>query len=80
MSAIHRFHCSSFQEGQFLIPDYGTDMVDQNCHEGDIMSFLREDIHSKLLSVENLPIEGFYFELNLQKQNGHFVGPVIQIL
>ena len=54
-------------------------MVDQNCHEGD-MSFLREDIPSKLLSVENLPIEGFYFELNLQKQNGHFVGPIIQIL
>ena len=65
---------------QLLIPGYGTDMVDQNCHEGDIMLFVREDISSKLLSVENLPIEGFYFEIHLLKQNGYFVAPIIQIL
>ena len=32
------------------------------------MLYVREDIPSKLLSVENQPIEGFYIELNLRRK------------
>ena len=32
------------------------------------MLYIREDISSKLLSIENQPIEGFYVEINLRKK------------
>ena len=32
------------------------------------MLYVREDIPSKLLSIENQPIEGFYIEINLRKK------------
>ena len=60
---------NSFSEGQFLIPDYGIPYrVDRNCCGGSIRLFVRENIPSKLLSVENSPIEGFYIELHLRKK------------
>ena len=46
---------------------------DRNCRGvaeggGSIMLYVREDIPSKFLSVENQPIEGFYVEINLRKK------------
>ena len=36
--------------------------VDRNVNGGRIMLFVREDILSKLLSVENSPTEAFFVE------------------
>ena len=60
---------NSFPEGQFLIPGYSSPYrFDRNCRGGGIMLYVREDIPSKLLSIENQPIEGFYVETNLRKK------------
>ena len=60
---------NSFPEGQFLIPGYSSPYhFDRNCGRGGIMLYVREDIPSKLLSIENQPIEGFYIEINLSKK------------
>ena len=60
---------NSFQEGQFFIPGYSSPYrFARNCREGGIMLYLREDIPSKFLSIENQPIEGFYIEINLRKK------------
>ena len=32
------------------------------------MLYVREDMHSKLLSIENQPIEGLHVEINLWKK------------
>ena len=59
----------TFPEGQFLILGYSSPYrFDRNCRGGGIMLYLREDIPSKLLSIENQPIEGFYVEINLSKK------------
>ena len=59
---------NSFPDGQFLIPGYSLlYRFDRNCR-GGIMLYVREDIHSKLLSLKNQPIEGFYMEINLKKK------------
>ena len=59
----------SFPEGQFLILGYSpTYCFDRNCRGGDIMQYVREDIPSKLLSIENQPIEGSCTEINLRKK------------
>ena len=42
--------------------------VDRNGNGRGIMLFVREDIPSKLLSVENSPIEAFFVEINLRKK------------
>ena len=50
---------SSFPNGQFLIPGYGTPCrIDRNCQREGIMLFVRDDIPYKLLAMENSPIEG----------------------
>ena len=43
--------------------------IDRNSSCGGIMLYVREDIPSNLLKVEYLPIEGFYVELKLQREN-----------
>ena len=43
------------------------------------MLYVREDIPSKLLLIDNQPIEGFYIETNLRKKNGYFLVHIIQI-
>ena len=61
----------SFPESQFLIPGYSSPYrFDRNCRGGGIMLYVRENIPSKLLSIENQPIEGLYIEKNLRKKNG----------
>ena len=42
--------------------------VDRNGNGGTIMLFVREDILSKLLSVENSPTAAFFVERNLRKK------------
>ena len=59
---------SSFQ---FLIPGYSSPCrLDRNCRGGGIMLYVREDIPipSKLLLIDNQPMEGFYIEINLRKK------------
>ena len=58
----------SFPVGQFKIPDYASPL-NVNCNQFGvgIMVFVREDIPSNLLSIEELPIEGVYAALNLRK-------------
>ena len=58
----------SFPKGQFVLDGFSTPYrLDRNCHGGGILMFIREDIPSKLLLVENNPVEGFYVEINLHK-------------
>ena len=60
---------NSFPEGQFLIEGYSKPYkIDRNCHGGGIMLYVRADVPSKLLSIEPLPMEGFYVEIKLQKK------------
>ena len=46
--------------------------VDRNGYGGGIMLFLREDISSKLLSVENSPTDAFFKEINIRKRKWLF--------
>ena len=51
---------ASFLIGRFLLNDYSTPFrLDGNAHGGCILLYLQEDIPSKLLLVEENPIEGF---------------------
>ena len=59
----------SFPIGQFFIEGFGiTYRVDRNANGGGIMLFVREDIPSKLLSVEISPREAFFVGINLRKK------------
>ena len=60
---------SSFPKGQFLIKGFCEPFrIDRNIHEGGILFYVREDIPVKLLSVEPLPTECFFVEINLRKR------------
>ena len=49
----------------FLLNDYSTPFrLDRDAHEGGILSYVREDISSKVLLKENT-IGGFLVEINL---------------
>ena len=59
----------SFPKGQFQIKGFSDPFrVDRNTHGGGILFYAREDIPVKLLSVENLPAECFFIEINLRKR------------
>ena len=54
---------ASFPIGQFLLNGYSTPFrLDRNAHGG---VYVREDIPSKLLLVEENLVEGFFVEINL---------------
>ena len=56
----------SFPKGQFLIQGFNAPYrLDRNCQGGGLMLFVRENIPSNLLTIEDKPIESFYVELNL---------------
>ena len=42
--------------------------MDRNIHGTGILFYVREDIPTKLLSVESLPTECFFVEINLRKR------------
>ena len=57
----------SFLIGQFIIEGFGVPYrVDRNGNGGGIMLFVREDISSKVLSVENSSTKAFFVEINLR--------------
>ena len=63
----------SFPIGQFINEGFGVRYrVDRNGNGGGIMLFVREDISSKLFSVENSPTEAFFVEINLRKKKWLF--------
>ena len=56
-----------FPQGQFIIDGFSVPYrLDRNCLSGGLMLFVKEDIPSNLLSIEEKPIESFYVELNLR--------------
>ena len=60
---------ASFPIGQFLLNGYSTPFrLDRNAHGGGILLYVREDIPSKLLLVEENLIEGFFVEINLRNK------------
>ena len=60
---------ASFPIGQFLLNSYSTPFrLDRNAHGGGILLYVREDIPSKLLLVEENLIEGFFVEINLRNK------------
>ena len=60
---------NSFRKGQFLIKGFCEPFrIDRNSHGGGIMLDVREYIPVKLLSVEPLPTECLFVEMNLQKR------------
>ena len=60
---------NSFPNGQFLIKECNVPYrLDQDAQGRGIMLFIREDIPSKLLAVEDSPTEGFYIEISFRKK------------
>ena len=60
---------ASFPVGQFLLNGYSTPFrLDRNANGGGILLYIREDIPSKLLLVEENPIEGFFVKINLRNK------------
>ena len=58
-----------FPKSQFLINGFSYPFrADQNVHEGGILLYVRENIPTKLLSIEPIPPECFFVELNLGKR------------
>ena len=54
---------------RFLIDGFNEPIrLDRNKNRGGILIFIREDIPTKVLSFETLPIEGFFIEINLYKK------------
>ena len=59
----------SFPIGQFIIEGFGIPYrVDLNGNGGGLILFVRADIPSKLLTVENSPAEAFFVEIKLRKK------------
>ena len=58
---------NSFPQSQFVVDGFSAPYrLDRNCLGGGLMLFVREDIPSNLLTIEEKPIESFYIELNLR--------------
>ena len=58
----------SFPKGQFLIKGFGDPFrIDRNINAGGFLFYVREDIPAKLLSVETLPTEYFFVDINLRE-------------
>ena len=59
----------SFPKSQFLIKGFSDPFrIDRNVHGRGILLYVREDIPTKLLSIEPIPSECFFVELNLRKR------------
>ena len=57
----------SFPIGNFLIDGFSTlHRSDRDCKGGGIMLFVREDLPSNILAIENKPTEGLYVGLSLR--------------
>ena len=70
----------SFPKGQFLIKGFrDPHRLDRNSKGGKIIMFIREDIPSKLLSMEKIQSKLFMQKLTSEKSNGCFVVLIMQI-
>ena len=59
----------AFQHASFSwVVSVGPHCLDQNCNGGGILLYIREDIPSKLLSIERDLIEAIYVEINLHNK------------
>ena len=59
----------SFPNKQFLIDGYTAPYrLDRNSVGGGILVYVREDVSSKLISVNFQNREGFFLEMNLRKK------------
>ena len=59
----------SFPIDQVIIEGFGAPYrVDRNVDGWGIMLFVKEDVPSNLVSIENSPIEAFFVEINLRKK------------
>ena len=57
----------SFPQGQFVTDGFSAPYrFDRNCLGGGLMLFVRDDIPSNLLTIEEKPTESFYVESNLR--------------
>ena len=60
---------NSFPKGQFLIKSFCEPFrIERNIHGGGILLHVRQDIPVKILSVEPLPTECLFVEINLRKR------------
>ena len=58
----------TFPHSQFFIEGFITPYrLDRDSNGSGIISYVREDISSKLIAIENKPMESFFVELNLHK-------------
>ena len=54
----------NFPQGQFVMDGFSVPYrLDRKCLGGCVMLFVREDIPSNLLRIEEKPVESFYVEL-----------------
>ena len=59
----------SFPKSQLFINDSSSPhRLDRNCNSGGILLYIREDIPSKLLSIERDLTEDFFVEINLHNK------------
>ena len=57
----------SFPHSQFFIEGFRTPhRLDRDSNGGGIPLYVREDIPSNLIAIENKPTESFFVELNLR--------------
>ena len=65
---------ASFPIDKFLLNDYSTAFyLNCNAHGGGILLYVREGISSKLLLVEESPIEAFFVEINLRNKKSWLI-------
>ena len=60
----------TFPVGKFVFEGFRKPFRnDCNQNWGSILLFVHEDIPARLISIEKAPIESFFIELNLRKEN-----------
>ena len=60
---------ASFPKGEFLLNGYSTLFrLDRNAYGGGILLYVRQDIPSKILLVEDNLIEDFFVKINLRNK------------
>ena len=77
MSYLKHNISESFPNEQFKIPGYALPCrLDHNQFGGGIMVFVKEDIPSRVLSL-NKSVESLFIELNFGKKSGFFAVHII---
>ena len=70
----------SFPTSQFFMDSFiSPHRLDRNCNGGGILLYIREDIPSKLLSIEGDLMEAFFVAINLHNKKKKNAYPVVLI-